>query len=761
LAEKEQRATETQVRRERRLNQRLRLGLAAVAALLAVSIVAGALALTARDRADQQAAAAADQARTADARRLEAEALRAPELDLALLLGVAGVRLDDSDHTRNNLSAVLARAPQLIGLAKVTSPNFISVRQDGKAVAVSGNFHGVTIFDATAHDEVARNHDIPVRSVRFNPDGTQLVAAVNPYMLTGERRVDPVPLRILDPATAELAATQPGRVPRGRVVHESFAFSSNGRWLAAGFIHPTQLDNDTAFRVWNTRDLGRPVAAFTVPFITEYVAVSDDGTRIYSSARNQDVVHSVDVGAGREVGTTAVNGAHTLALSPDGSTLLVNRGEQVALLDPRSLAMRSVVDEDGWIGPIEFSPHGEVFGYTVGDTLVVRRLDDAAAEVARIAGAGSTDVGFSPDVRTAYTTSGDRLLAWDLAGDRRFVRSLAVQPQTTSAGIVSTRVSPDGRTVANFVTDGQESYAVQLLDVRTGQRKAQSPLRHTPAYFTDIAWRPDSRMVATVQDDQWVDLWDRETGRVTGRYRAPDRYGTLDSVGFSGDSTRLLLGTHEGWIHTIDLGSLKPAGAPVLVRAKVPVIYTAGNHDGSAAIVWVGGRVSLVDLSAGSVRRAVDVGFFLKSMAWSPDGKTMVVAGEDVAGDGSLKVSLLDPQSLSTIRMFSGSQTSVGDVVQFSPDGSRFVTSEGGGASLWQTRPPRLLGSVRTESYAAGFDATSTNILLASTSGAVSAWDPRPGEAVTAACRIVGRDLTEAEWHAYLPDRPFQSVCQS
>ena len=72
LAETEQRATEEQVRRERRSNQRLRAGLAAVAVLLAVAIVAGALAKTAADRADQQSL-------VADARRLGAEALRAPD----------------------------------------------------------------------------------------------------------------------------------------------------------------------------------------------------------------------------------------------------------------------------------------------------------------------------------------------------------------------------------------------------------------------------------------------------------------------------------------------------------------------------------------------------------------------------------------------------------------------------------------------------------------------------------------------------------
>ena len=51
------------------------------------ALVAGALAFTAADRAERQSI-------VADARRLGAEALRAPDQDVALLLAVAGVHLD-------------------------------------------------------------------------------------------------------------------------------------------------------------------------------------------------------------------------------------------------------------------------------------------------------------------------------------------------------------------------------------------------------------------------------------------------------------------------------------------------------------------------------------------------------------------------------------------------------------------------------------------------------------------------------------------
>jgi DNA-binding SARP family transcriptional activator/WD40 repeat protein len=758
LADQEQRATEAQVRRERRLNRRLRLGLGAVAALLAMAMVAGAMARSAADRADAEAIRAERQSIVADARRLGAEALRAPDQDVAILLAVAGVRLDGSFDARSNLSAVLDRAPQLLGVAKVASPNTISVRTDGSAVAVAGNFEGVTIFDALAHREIARNHDIPVRSVHYNPNGTQLAASVNPFMLTGERRVDPVPLRILDPDTAALADTQPGGVPEGRVVHESFAFSTNGRWLAAGFIHPTQLDEKTSFRVWDTADLAHPVAAFTAAFIAERIAVSDDGRRVYSSARNASVLHALDLRAGREVGTTRIAGP-TVALSTDGSTLVVNLGRQVALLDAKDLTVRSVLDEDGDIGPIAFSPRGEVFGYTVDGTLVVRRLGDPATVVARFAGPGSNEVGFSPDGRTAYSTAGERLLAWDVVGDRQYVHSVEVERQPDSAGIFSAKVSPDGRTVANLVSDGQESYGVQLLDIESGRRGPQSPLRHTPGYFADMTWRPDSRMVASVQADGWVELWDRATGKPQARYRVPDRYGVLDSVAFSGDSARVVVGTHLGWVYTLDLASLRPIGDPVMVRSGVPVIYTAANRDGSRALAWVGGRVTLVDIPTGSVHRTVDVGFTISSMAWSPDGRTIVVAGRDIPDDNRAVVSVLDPDTLATTSTLSGEETSVGEVIQFSPDGDQFVTAGSGGVSLWLSHTPELLGSVRTDAYSAGFDARDADILVASTGGTVAVWDPRPQEAVEAACRIAGRDLTEREWKTYLPNRPREKVC--
>ena len=757
LAEAEARATEEQVRQERRSNRRLRLGLAAVAALLAVAIVTGTLAKAAADRADQETTRAERQTLAADARRLGAEALRSPAPDLALLLAVAGTRLDDSPDTRNNLSAVLDRSPELIGVSKVDHPIGLAVRPDGRAVAVTGWDIGVTLVSTETGKELARNHDIPFIGVKFNPNGTQLAVAVNVFMASGERRVDPIPVRMLDPQTAALTPTQLGGQPQGRVVQGQLSFSNNGRWLAAGYIHPTELDEDTWFRVWDTGNLARPAAAFTLPLLVNGLAVSDDGTRIYAGTGEQ--VHTLDVAEGREIRSAPSGG--DIALSPDGSTLAVARERQVALLDPERLTVKSVFEEDAVIGELTFSPTGKELGYEAGDdTVVVRSLADPNAPGLRLSPKrGPGGIGFSPDGRTLYSRGDDRLLMWDIAGDRRFVRSVSVEPQPESAEILYGVVSPDGLRVANLLTGGDEAFGVQVLDVKSGNRSQASPLRVSNAYFTDLVWRPDGAVLASAWNDQWVDLWDAATGESVGQHRVPDRYGVVDTVRFSGDNARLVVGTHQGWVYSVDASTFAIVGKPVQVRAGLPTYGLAANGDGAQALVRIDGKLHLLDLMRGSVIKTVDPGFYSESWAWTPDGKAIVVVGSDPSRAGHGTVAFLDPVDLSTKSKESGPHIPGGSI-QFSPDGERFATSGETRVGLWDVTTESLLGTVGVKSGSlAGFAPGTSEVLIASVDGEVSIWDPRPEAAVKAACRIAGRDLTAEEWSTYLPNREREKVC--
>ena len=210
-------------------------------------------------------------------------------------------------------------------------------------------------------------------------------------------------------------------------------------------------------------------------------------------------------------------------------------------------------------------------------------------------------------------------------------------------------VSPDGRTVANLVDGDQESFAVQLLDVQSGTRTPQSAFRESNTYYVDLAWRPDGRIVASAQNDQWVDLWDGATGQAAGRHRVPDRYGVVETVRFSGDSTRLVVGTHQGWVYAVDASTLEVLGKPVQVKAGVPMRGLAANGDGST-----GARVDRPQSSscwtstAGRVLETADPGLDVGSWAWAPDGNAVVVVGSDPSQDGHGTVALLDPKTLST-----------------------------------------------------------------------------------------------------------------
>ena len=113
---------------------------AGAAALLVLAVVAGVLFL-------DQRGAARDEARTAEAQRLGAQALVEHDLDRSLLLARQGVAIDDSLQTRSNLLAALMRSPAAIGVMRVPDSRLLrmALRPDGRALVVGDN-RGTLVF---------------------------------------------------------------------------------------------------------------------------------------------------------------------------------------------------------------------------------------------------------------------------------------------------------------------------------------------------------------------------------------------------------------------------------------------------------------------------------------------------------------------------------------------------------------------------------------------------------------------------------------
>ena len=774
LADKEQLVTEAQVRRERQLNQRLRLGLAAVAALLAVAIVAGAVALTARDKADQQAAAASTQARAADARRLGAEALRSAEVDRSLLLAVAGVSLHDSLDTRTNLLATLDRAPALVGSARSAGRIYhqaVSTATDQIAVMAADGI-GLELYDGATLRRLPVPEKLVGGSVVARPDGQGYAVSIAGDLVEGGQEP---PILLLD-RTGARSAVQLGGLPRPyQVLDLGFprrwylGFSPTSRWFAASLVRMPE-DGKTLTFVWDLESPQQPVARLELGWVGSAATVSPDGRTLYSGAYDLSLVPGEK---GRLLVTNLPNGTtrrsldppdlavrqldDVLALSPDGRTLAVGAGVEVVLVDTATLKARAHLSGQGTTQALAFSLDGTSLAAT-GDRLTVWDLRaDQPVEV--LAQNGEVDdPAFSRDGKTLYTKTVSGLVqAWDLAGDRRFIAAQRGEHLDWPDYFV--KFSPDRSKVA-YVANGPK---FRVREVATGRLGPVVAPAMAQGSYNDIAWHPDSTTVSMVSGDPWVRTWDATTAREVAARRlapAPSEEAAAASY-FSRDGKYLLVGTTEGRVHVLDARTLLPTRAPIQVHetrkaepAADDIWKFVTSGDGRTAYL----SDAIVDYVAGTVRAMPDVGFPVVDLHPSPDGKRLLV------GTGPTGTGLLDATTTRWISRPSAAQAGLVDDYNtaWSDDGSLVASVSDGRASFWNGRTGERLGTATvTPAGDPVFSKDSARLLVAGDDGSVLSWNLDTRSWVTAACRLAGRALTEQEWDNYLPDRTFEPVCAS
>jgi Bacterial transcriptional activator domain len=154
-----------------RAQRRLRLALVGVAALLAVAVAGGLVAL-------QQRSAARSEARTAEAQRIDVQALTESDLARSLLLARQAVALDDSPATRGSLLAGLLRAPAAIAVMRATGNplDAIDLDSDGRTLVVGDSHGNVEFLDAVTRRRIAppRRTGGAISAVRFSPDSTRV-----------------------------------------------------------------------------------------------------------------------------------------------------------------------------------------------------------------------------------------------------------------------------------------------------------------------------------------------------------------------------------------------------------------------------------------------------------------------------------------------------------------------------------------------------------------------------------------------------------
>ncbi len=259
---------------------------------------------------------------------------------------------------------------------------------------------------------------------------------------------------------------------------------------------------------------------------------------------------------------------------------------------------------------------------------------------------GQCQAALSRDGKTLVSSHNDRLLVWDLASGTitRRIDCPANESSGKSGGVA---ISPDGRTVAAE----RDDYVVHLWDLTTGEPLFAEDAAHDTTIAATIS--PDGRLAATGDDAGNVRVWDPARGTLVHRLEM-GRRGRVWSLHFAPDGRALAAsgeyfdsqkGGFPGVARIWDIPGFSLRHDWPLDHRAVCVAFSPDGRRVAVASWNMGERKRpAVKAGRGTLDNPIDlfdaatgqrlVGLpghkgRIHSVAFAPDGRTLVSAGED------------------------------------------------------------------------------------------------------------------------------------
>lgn len=763
LSVAEQRAAEARAAHERRSRRRLGGALVGVGVLLVLALVAGVLAVRSADRARQEKQDREAAAVVAEARRAGAQAAGQQNVETALLLTAEALNVDTSAQARDNLGAALTRAAALDLVRKVDGQAVaVALSPDGKTLAVSlapdADEPGIHLYDTATLEPLEFPATMPSSIVRFSPDGRHLTMAVNEWVEDQQAppRIDKQPIQVYDLPGGTLARRQLGGMAANSAVEYAMDYSDDGRRLAAvvQHYHPrthefTHLGTAT---VWDMAHPSRPIFAVRVP---EYalVALSEDGSRLYTEMKGKDGLRAYDVDSGRLLHAVAFPLPRRadpggLDRSPDGSTLAVTAGNRILLYDARSLRRRGpeMRGPEAMEGGL-YSHDGKLLLAASGDDGVVVWDAGTGALVHRFAvpgGVWGTSTAWSLDDHAVYAEGGTAgLLKWRLDAAPGVLAVGESTPAARGGAYDFAMPAPDGRTELRIRQE-----RLRFVDLTSGH---ETPWSARIGEVWNARWTHDSRWLLTAGPEAGLRVWESRTGRQVAV--RPLRTGFAFQT-FSPDGERVLALDRGGKLLDLDRATLRQVRAATTIGTGVTGIGARGD---SVMLLKVDGSFLRVRPETGEVLGRAPAGTLSNTEDLandlSPDGSLLATSDPD----GRMR--LLDVETLDWI---GHSGEDAGGVVGFAPDGRRFAALQANRIRLWDGRSGDYLGSVPLPANAKvvfRWLPDSSGLVIAAFDGRTWVADARTDGWAGRACAIAGRNLTRKEWQRFFPSRGYHATC--
>jgi WD40 repeat protein len=480
------------------------------------------------------------------------------------------------------------------------------------------------------------------------------------------------------------------------------------------------------------------------------VAISPDGRTVLSDSGYNLILLDISTGEAIRTFTGHTGGATSVTFSPDGATALSASYDQTLILwnIETGEAIRTFIGHTNVVTSVVFSPDGLTALSTSRDrTVILWDVDSGKVIHIFIGHKGYVNsVAFSPDGRTALSggcayddsignCDKGQLILWDIIGTREAIRTFTGR----FTGINSLAFSPDGRTVLSGSNDHTgrvdlDGQSLILWDIRIGE--AIWTFRGHTNTVNSVVFSPDGRTALSGSDDRTLMLWDMIT-RQPIRTFVGHSFG-INSVVFSPDAQTALSGSNDSaliiWdmargevIHTFT-GRIGTVSSVAFSPDGLTALSGGCMKYDNVNFMCVDGSMWLWDITSGKIIRTF-TGHIgeVTEVTFSPDGRTALSASYD----STLKMwNIATGQLLHT---FEGHKSAVSSVT-FSPDGRTILSgSYDETLILWEVESGKSIRTFTGHSFyvnAVAFSPDGSTAISGSRDNTLILWDVSSGEAI-------------------------------